>query len=618
MPKSLRLTPHTALPHLQPIIRSGRKPSFVEETMVSMKQVMFGTMIVGAILVLPLSPGAFGKTKTVFPTGEYAEIDVRLANETIKILDKGTPEEKERAIQSISANPENYAPPVFYVLSHVLFAKGNKDEAAFWFYLGQLRARFDANRSTDTSTAGVFDAYDRKYGQPINQYTFKDLDKLEKLITRVMEWDRKTPHNYDHRWISSSGINAWLQALNPSKKHKPLSRPKEEWDTIAEDTRSDYYLDFQDAMYTARTGKERLYRIRRDKVFFRMIEVKGADATSFHDLGGGYGKDNERVYYSYTAVEGADSKTFVVLGSRVSKDAKSVYFKAKRCKECDLPSFRKASEYKRFNWYTDKNAAYRSVLFHRIPGIEQKSFQALSRNYAKDRHAVWYTSDKVIGADPTTFKLKDCGGYDINASDKNRCYWAQYVVPCDCRSHKWTDFPPGITSFLPQASLIANGPGPYGKIIPVNGVYSSGYFVVAPGKQTFKMQCPNNKRHIHGKKVFRQLTIDIEPNQIYRLNHDISNGCGIKIERPAFVRGNADAPEIRLKVPGHKMPAWEAELPAGKHKLTTICREVTRERVIEVPVELTLDLKPGSIYQLSADFAPSQRKCDVKATRLSN
>src|SRR6266545_1135181 len=80
----------------------------------------------------------------VAPRGEYARIDVTLANETIAALTTGTEAEKGRAIQAVEAAPQKYAPPVLYVLSSALFARDRKDDAAFWFYAGQLRGRFDA------------------------------------------------------------------------------------------------------------------------------------------------------------------------------------------------------------------------------------------------------------------------------------------------------------------------------------------------------------------------------------------------------------------------------------------------------------------------------------------
>jgi secreted protein with Ig-like and vWFA domain len=93
---------------------------------------------------LPIAAGT-GDSITVTPKGEYATIDTRLANDSLQFLTKGTAEDRDRTIEAIQAHPENYAPPVLYGISNVLFAAGKQDDALFWFYAGQLRARVDAN-----------------------------------------------------------------------------------------------------------------------------------------------------------------------------------------------------------------------------------------------------------------------------------------------------------------------------------------------------------------------------------------------------------------------------------------------------------------------------------------
>jgi hypothetical protein len=76
-----------------------------------------------------------------------------------------------------------------------------RDEAAFWFYAGQLRARFDANRCADAcQTSGRCD--ESELWSPINRHLFQDLDKAQELIAKVVDWDRRTPHAYDPHWIN--------------------------------------------------------------------------------------------------------------------------------------------------------------------------------------------------------------------------------------------------------------------------------------------------------------------------------------------------------------------------------------------------------------------------------
>lgn len=217
----------------------------------------FQSLGVAALVVCLLIPSpVVAETKVVTPTGAFAQIDTRLANETIRALSTGNKKEREAAIGAIRATPENYAPPVFYLLSNVLFEMGEKDDAAFWFYVGQLRARFDANRCADTSARQAVSVLNQEYGTPINQYTFKDIPKLEALILRVVEWDRKTPHNYDHRWINLHGMSAMMSGLGaPSSDATVLSLQEDQWNDIAEKTRTDYLDGFQQAMAQMKSMK---------------------------------------------------------------------------------------------------------------------------------------------------------------------------------------------------------------------------------------------------------------------------------------------------------------------------------------------------------------------------
>jgi len=203
-------------------------------------------------LVFLLSPAVLcAQPQSVAPQGQYAEIDTRLANDTITVLLSGSRAEKAAVIKRIKNNSKDYAPPVFYALSRVLFEQGDKDQASFWFYAGQLRGRFDANICTDSSARQAIAVLNQNFGTPINQYMFQDLAKLENLIPKVLEWDRATRYNYDHRWINLHGMNAMLSGMNgkpPPGAPAALSLPKDQWEAIAEKTREEYLSGFNEAV----------------------------------------------------------------------------------------------------------------------------------------------------------------------------------------------------------------------------------------------------------------------------------------------------------------------------------------------------------------------------------
>jgi hypothetical protein len=196
------------------------------------------------------SAPAWCQDAPVAPTGDASrKVDVRLLEESVQILNEGTQEQKEERIAQILAAPASHAPPVLVMMSRVLFDSGKKDEAGFWFYAGQLRARFDANRCADESARSAVSVLNEEFGPRINEYMFRDLVKLESVVRRVVEWDRKTPHDYDPRWINLHGMTALLGAIgDQGAAAKSMSLPKEQWPEIAEKTRREYLEGFAEAL----------------------------------------------------------------------------------------------------------------------------------------------------------------------------------------------------------------------------------------------------------------------------------------------------------------------------------------------------------------------------------
>lgn len=100
-----------------------------------------------------------------------------------------SPEEIKKGIADLH-------PSAYYILAMKLFDAGQKDEAVFWFYAGQLRYRFllrsappDADPSGDPA---LFASLQDGVGQPINRYGWGDLKALRATLQRVLDWDLKT------------------------------------------------------------------------------------------------------------------------------------------------------------------------------------------------------------------------------------------------------------------------------------------------------------------------------------------------------------------------------------------------------------------------------------------
>ena len=177
-------------------------------------------------------------------------IDVRPTKDAMVAMAGDDAAKKHAAIERVKSHPENYAPPALFVLSAVLFRDGKKDEAVFWFYAGQLRAVFDAKRCADVSARGAPTVLTQNYGPSITEYAFKNKKRLKETIVKVVAWDRKMPHNYDHRWINLESMDVMIDALGEDGDKTSSNRtslPKKQWKKIAEDTRQEYldaFLEF--------------------------------------------------------------------------------------------------------------------------------------------------------------------------------------------------------------------------------------------------------------------------------------------------------------------------------------------------------------------------------------
>ena len=103
-----------------------------------------------------------------------------------------TPEQLKSGIQ-------NAHPAAYYVLATKLLASGQKDDAAFWYYAGQLRFRFHlaANQGLDPSgDPALFASFQEVVGRPVNEYAWGDLPALHATLERVLAWDKQNKNGF--------------------------------------------------------------------------------------------------------------------------------------------------------------------------------------------------------------------------------------------------------------------------------------------------------------------------------------------------------------------------------------------------------------------------------------
>jgi hypothetical protein len=99
----------------------------------------------------------------------------------------------------LEAGIEAKHPASYMMLAAKLFQAGRKDEAVFWFYLGQLRYRthLAARPSLDPSgDRALFSSLFEVVGRPVNQYAFADISRLTRTLDEVLAWDDAHPDGF--------------------------------------------------------------------------------------------------------------------------------------------------------------------------------------------------------------------------------------------------------------------------------------------------------------------------------------------------------------------------------------------------------------------------------------
>lgn len=184
-----------------------------------------------------------------------SEADGGKDNSAIKALRGNDEKLRQQTLDAVLQRPHDYNPVVLCVLSDVLFEQEKRDEASFWFYTCQLRARIDSNLSTDKSTETAVSRLNQMFGPKINKYAFQDLNNLENIVNKAVDFVKNNEENYDRSWIYNSGMEALRSAMEKKEAAPPL-KPKAEWAAIKKETIDNYAKGFSEAKKKASEMKK--------------------------------------------------------------------------------------------------------------------------------------------------------------------------------------------------------------------------------------------------------------------------------------------------------------------------------------------------------------------------
>ena len=105
----------------------------------------------------------------------------------------------DNSATSLEAKLPNAHPSEFYTYASRLFAVGRKDEAVFWFYVGELRYRFHLRAHPNLEPSGdpaLFASLHEVVGHNINLYAGQHRKLWIAQINKALNWDEAHPNGF--------------------------------------------------------------------------------------------------------------------------------------------------------------------------------------------------------------------------------------------------------------------------------------------------------------------------------------------------------------------------------------------------------------------------------------
>lgn len=108
--------------------------------------------------------------------------------------------EASQTIQQLADGIVDKPPATYFSLATELYREGQKDEAAFWYYVGLIRYRawiLATGKEGESSDEPYhFWLLTHSVGQSIYQHVDRDSKDLIKAIDRALAWDLEQPNGY--------------------------------------------------------------------------------------------------------------------------------------------------------------------------------------------------------------------------------------------------------------------------------------------------------------------------------------------------------------------------------------------------------------------------------------
>jgi hypothetical protein len=108
--------------------------------------------------------------------------------------------ESAQTIQQLADDIVNKPPPTYFSLATELYREGQRDEAAFWYYVGLIRYRVwilaKGKEAESSEDAYHFSVLVQSLGQSFYAHVDRDSAALIRAIDKALAWDLAQPNAF--------------------------------------------------------------------------------------------------------------------------------------------------------------------------------------------------------------------------------------------------------------------------------------------------------------------------------------------------------------------------------------------------------------------------------------
>lgn len=128
----------------------------------------------------------------------------------------------EAVLKEVEKDPGAVPPQAMFYAADAFAKRGDMPKAALYFYLAQMRARFDSLRWPGDAQSGPHRAIGvlaLETGKGISPWAMADGQRFANVIEKVADFDAKTPYAYDpgYRMPSTVSYADWARILDENR-----------------------------------------------------------------------------------------------------------------------------------------------------------------------------------------------------------------------------------------------------------------------------------------------------------------------------------------------------------------------------------------------------------------